>query len=143
MEGGATSPMRPQPINGIGEAINQYESNNSDLNQSGHSLLPKSASREPTAITRVKKALGTPNLITFQQQVSSRPTSMGYLEKVHDKYSYLDVTQHTVAFPPSTPREIYTTLSKSIQGDENYVVNGQVRNILTFVNPMRWQRVFF
>eukprot|EP00551_Chaetoceros_affinis_P006665 CAMPEP_0203671262 /NCGR_PEP_ID=MMETSP0090-20130426/7095_1 /ASSEMBLY_ACC=CAM_ASM_001088 /TAXON_ID=426623 /ORGANISM="Chaetoceros affinis, Strain CCMP159" /LENGTH=1430 /DNA_ID=CAMNT_0050536291 /DNA_START=64 /DNA_END=4353 /DNA_ORIENTATION=+ len=128
VEGVAPSPIRTQTISGIGEVINQYD-NNPDLNHSAHSHLPtpqpmKSTPREPTAITRVKKALGTQN-INFHQQVSSRPNSMGYLEKSMDKPNHLDVTQHTVTFPPTTTYETQITLPKSVGADDNYLMARQ------------------
>ena len=121
-------------MSGIGEAIHQYE-NNSDPNQSVKSFLAtpqliKVTPREPTAITRVKKALSTPSTINSQPLVYQRPTSYGYLDRPQ-QISSLDVTQHTVTFPQSTPLEIPNPrmISRSMQSDVSYMTR-QVRTIL-------------
>ena len=120
---GKVSPMMPKKKGVIEEAIHQYD-NKSETNHSINSYIPTPQNKVATAITRVQKALGTPNIANFQQSYS-RTISMGYLnEKVNDiTNSQLDITQHTVTFPNSNskPIEIPSTLSGSWQSINNHM----------------------
>ena len=125
--------MRTQNLNGYVEAIDQYE-NKSEHNQPIHSFIPTPQPinpREPTAITRVKKALGNqlgnPNISNFQQQLYTRANSLGYLhEKAHDTTNSLDATQHTVTYRQTAPLEIPKSAPRSMQSE---YVNSEVRNL--------------
>lgn len=94
------SPIRPQNTSGgIGAAINQYENKHETKELEG--LQPNtpqssvSLGNEPTTITRVKRALVNPNLISLNQSLYMRPTSLTFVhEKPEDKMiNSLDVTK--------------------------------------------------
>ena len=94
------SPIRPQKTSGgIGAAINQYENKNEskelEVLQPNTPQSSVSLGNEPTTITRVKRALVNPNLISLNQSLYMRPTSLTFVHETSEDKTInpLDVTQ--------------------------------------------------